>query len=116
MAINDTLISTFVAEAEELLRSQLENKRKIIRNITKIIKPKLRKSGYQDISICLFPKKKKIRHAFDADLRSGILGFWNNGVIPDAYAGGLVTAQYSSFSIEDLCKVIKLLQRCETLY
>lgn len=77
----------------------------LVRAIMKVVAPHLHDSGYVDTRLTVFKRERKIRYPLSHCLEEGIMGFTQDGIITDAYGGGLMTVGYEQVCLEDLIKI-----------
>lgn len=90
------------------IRSQ---RKKLTRAIMKLVAPRLHGSGYVGVQLTVFKRERKIRYPLSSCLEEGIMGFTQDGIITDAYGGGLMTVGYDQVCLEDLIKINNMVKK-----
>lgn len=101
-------------------------KRQVINRIKQLVAPRLHDSGYVKqpfsgfgcVRLCTFGTRKDDRYIFPQPITlnvrglvsfdeadESIEGFTEDGIITDAYGGGLLTRSYDTIALEDLIKI-----------
>ena len=92
-------------------RTRAKNERAhCIRRIQRLITPKLRASGFQTgpldastpLLLCTWQDALTAAHPHRGFVLTSSLGFVADGVITDAFGGGLTTLRYAQLPLEDL--------------
>jgi hypothetical protein len=119
---SDRVDSTDVGEDQMSMPAVLRNeRRRLMRRIRELVTPHFWNSGYcigpigasRPYKLVAFEKPKVIPRRKGAV--ESILGFTEEGVMEDAYAGGCVTTPLTSFPLEDLYKLEKIAERAGEL-
>lgn len=100
-----------------------KQKRRIIRKLRKLIKPLLYPGGYVDKSepdgkLWLYAFRTK-KHGTSLPIRipkaigrvHQFYGFTRRGIIEDAYAGGMLDGPFEGMPIEDLIRVLNIVEK-----